>query len=448
MVGTMSGGRTEIFYSKSKNKADLGEGIPPTWRRQLSNFAPVEVTIDGRTYPSVEAAFQAAKAQHSSKPEMARKFEVGGSVGPDPAAAKQHGSKKVYKAEGAVLKVQAWDAARDAAMFRALQARLEVDAEFRKILEASKEANVRLVHYERSGARSYWGGAVKDGEVVGTNKLGKMLMALREGKGGLDGDAVEVTPDVMPEAQAGPAPPTPPAAGAAGAAGEAAPPPPSLASMGRASSSVGAVSFVRRVFTARAIRLAQLESLGYKVGHLQGMSPADVDRQMQDQELSFVVSGTSAAQRPVHVRFHIDKALRQVHINTLAEEFRELDGFDVTRDTVVLISKDLPNDSVRAAVVSARASGGPHIIIQALAELQFNVLTHRDVPPHRAMGAAEIKAFREKYGLTAQGGLRKLAGISQFDPVARAMLFRPGTVCEITRPSVSAGSCVYYRLCE
>lgn len=441
----MSGERTEIFYSKSKNKADLGKGIPATWRRQLSNFAPVEVTIDGRTYPSVEAAFQAAKAQHSSKPEMARKFEVGGSVGPDPAEAKRHGSKKVYKAEGAVLKVQAWDAARDAAMFRALQARLEVDAEFRKILEASKEANVRLVHYERSGARSYWGGAVKDGAVVGTNKLGKMLMALREGKGGLDGDAVEVTPDVLPEAQAGPAPPTPPAAGAAGEATAASP---SLASMGRASSSVGAVSFVRRVFTARATRLAQLDSLGYKVGHLQGMSPADVDRQMQDEELNFVVSGTSSAQRPVHVRFHIDKALRQVHIATLAEEFRELEGFDVARDTVVLISKDLPNDSVKAAVVTARVRGGPHIIIQALAELQFNVLTHRDVPPHRAMGAAEIKAFREKYGLTAKGGLRQLGGISQFDPVARAMLFRPGTVCEITRPSVSAGSYVNYRLCE
>jgi DNA-directed RNA polymerase subunit H (RpoH/RPB5) len=357
--------------------------------------------------------------------------------------AKQHGSNKVYKAEGAVLNVKAWDAARDAAMFGILQARYEVDEEFRKILEASKESNVGLLHYERSGPSSYWGGAVKEGAIVGENKLGKMMMALREGKGG---DEVSVTQDVLPEeAQAGPAPSTPPPV--TSSEPDAAEPP-SLASMGRASSSVGAVSFVRRVFTARATRLSQLASLGYKVGHLQGMSPADVDRQMQDQELNFVVSGTSASQRPVHVRFHIDKALRQVHINTLADEFRELGGFNIAHDTVVLISKDLPNDSVRAAVVSARAGGGPYIVIQALAELQYNVLTHRDVPAHRAMSANEIKVCREKYGLTAHNGILKLAGISQFDPVARAMLFRPGTVCEITRPSLSAGTCVYYRLCE
>lgn len=444
MVGAMSGERIEIFYSKAKNKADLGKGIPATWRRQLSNFAPIEVTIDGRTYPSVEAAFQAVKAQHSSKPEMARKFEVGGMIGPDPAEAKQHGSNKVYKAEGAVLKVKAWDAARDAVMFRILQARYEVDAEFRKILEATKKANIRLLHFERSGPKSYWGGTVKEGVVVGENKLGKMMMALREGEGGLSGDGVSVTQEVLPEAQAGPAAPSMETSSSSEPDAE----PPSLASMGRASSSVGAVSFVRRVFTARATRLSQLDSLGYKVGHLQGMSPADVDRQIQDQELNFVVSGTSASQHPVHVRFHIDKALRQIHISALADEFRELEGFNIAHDTVVLISKDLPNDSVRAAVVSARAGGGPYIVIQALAELQYNVLTHRDVPAHRAMSTDEIKAFREKYGLIASNGLQKLAGISQFDPVARAMLFRQGTVCEITRPSLSAGSYVYYRLCE
>ena len=121
MVGAMSAtGKTELFFSKSKSKQDLGKQVPADWRRRLSNFWPVQVTIDGRTYPSVEAAFQAAKALHSDKPEMAKDFEVGGSVGPDPAAAKQHGTRKLYAAKGAKLKTKEWEAARDAAMMKIL----------------------------------------------------------------------------------------------------------------------------------------------------------------------------------------------------------------------------------------------------------------------------------------------------------------------------------------
>ena len=448
--------RTEIFYSKSKNKADLGKGIPATWRRQLSNFWPAEITIDGRTYPSVEAAFQAAKARHSSKPEMAAKFEVGGSVGPDPAEAKRHGTKAAFKAEGAVLKAKDWEKGRVPAMLAALGARLRADEEFRKILKASKEANVRLVHYERAGAKAYWGGAVKDGAVVGANALGEMMMMLRES---LDPEAPEMAAAMVkaltgstssPEAAAMAAVMS--AAGLPALAGPAPPPavpvaPPDLASLGRASESIGAVSFTRKVFTARATLLTQLASIGYKVSHLQDMSPADVDRQIQDVELNFVVSGTTAGQGSVHVRFHVYKALRQIHVHNLGEELAEQANFNPALDSLVLISKDLPNDSVRSAVSGVWANLNINIVVRALAELRFNVLTHRDVPPHKMMSAAEVVELKKSVAF-GPNGLKDLPGISRFDPAAQAILLRPGRVCEIMRPSQSAGRARYYRLCE
>jgi ribA/ribD-fused uncharacterized protein len=442
MVDAMSSGRTEIFYSKSKDKADLGKGIPRTWRKQLSNFWPVEVTIDGRTYPSVEAAFQAAKAMHSSKPEMALKFEVGGSVGPDPADAKREGTKQAYRAAGAVLQAAKWDAARDRAMMNALQARYAVDEEFRKILEATKELDVRLVHYERAAAKAYWGGAVKEGQVLGQNKLGKMLMAMREGGAMQEGEGGP--------AAAGAAPPSPAGSPVAGAAVAAAPvaPVPSMAVMGRVSDSVTAISHTRKVFTARATLLAQLGLLGYKVSHLQGASPAEIDRQIQSQELNFVVTPTATSiPGKVHVRFHIDKALRQVHIQTLADELRESPDFDVKRDALVLVSKDLPNDSVKAAVSSVWAKDNAYIVVRALAELQFDVTRHRDVPSHYVLPPDALATFMQRVRL-GPGGLGNLPGISRFDPVARAILMRPGQVCEILRPSQSAGTYHYYRVCE
>ncbi len=441
MVDAMSGGRVELFYSKSKSKADLGKGIPADWRKQLSNFWPAQVTIDGRTYPSVEAAFQAAKAMHSTKPEMAKEFEVGGSIGPDPAAAKQHGTKKAYREAGATLKAKDWDAARDAAMFQILEARYADDPMFRKILHASKELNVVLLHYERSGAKAYWGGAVKDGHIVGKNRLGEMMMLLRDGKGLQEGESGAAGPAAEPAASAAAAPPSPKVASIDR---------PTVAAMGRSSDTVAAVSFTRKVFTARSTLLQQLAGLGYKVNHLQSASPADVDRQIQNEELNFMVTPTPGVAPPggaVHVRFHIDKALRQIHIHTLAEQIGELGGFVRDTDTVVLVSKDLANDSVKAALTNVWVNGGPYIVVRALAELQFDVLRHRKVPPHRVLTESEVREFAKKQML-GKNGTKNLAGISRYEPAARAILMRPGHVCEILRPSQCAGEYKYYRLCE
>ena len=478
MVGAMSAtGKTELFFSKSKSNQDLGKQVPADWRRRLSNFWPAQVTIDGRTYPSVEAAFQATKALHSDKPEMAKDFEVGGIIGPDPVEAKQHGTHKVYVAKGAKLKTKEWEAARDAAMMKILQARYDQDEVFRQILEATKALNVKLVHFERTGANSYWGGSVKDGVVQGRNRLGEMMMALREGGESVDAAAAladaemaMMAGNVLAEAEAaaaaGPAPVTnrePVPSPAAAPAGQE---PPSLASMGRASESVGAVSFIRRLFIARATFLSQLATLGYMVEYLQSVNPSDVDRQFQDKELNFVVSGTTPELHTevgdVHVRFHIDKALRHVHIGTLVEEFEnmdkfgEKDGFLAKRDTIVLISKDIPNDSVKAAVSSVWVQKGIYIVVRGLAELQFNVLTHKLVPNHRKLKGPEdstVKELRNKNmikKLYNKDGTGKsiLPGISQFDPVAKAILLRPGEVCMIIRPSPSTGYYTYYRRCE
>lgn len=478
MVGAMSAaGRTELFFSKSKAKQDLGKQVPGDWRRRLSNFWPAQVTIDGRTYPSVEAAFQAAKALHSDKPEMAKDFEVGGSVGPDPAVAKQHGSRKVYVAKGAKLKAKEWEAARDAAMMKILQARYDQDEVFRQILEATKALNINLVHFERSGPKAYWGGLVKDGVVQGRNRLGEMLMALREGEESVEAAAAladaemamvagDVVEEAAAEAAAGPAPVTtrePVPSPAPAPAGQQ---PLSMATIGRASESVGAVSFIRRLYTARATLLSQLASQGHMVEYLQSSSPADVDRQFQDKELNFVVSGTTPGSPveagDVHVRFHIDKALRHVHIGTLVEEFEksdkfgDKDGFLPERDTIMLISKDIPNDSVKAAVSSAWAQKGIYIVVRGMAELQFNVLTHRDVPYHQKLKGVDDPNVKDPWAkkllkkLYNKNGDGKdiLPGISRFDPVSKALLLRPGQVCMIIRPSPSAGYYMYYRRCE
>ena len=444
--------KIELFYSKSKSKADLGKAIPADWRRQLSNFWPQEVEVDGRKYPNPEAAYQAAKAQATNMPEMAKEFEVGGSIGPDPADAKKAGSKKAYKASGATLKAADWDKVRNEAMMNVLKARYATDAMFRQILEATLKANILLLHYERSGAKSYWGGAVKDGEIVGENMLGRLLMTLRlrgaeasaaASAAALSGEAEQESaaaagPAISPSSQSATTPPV-------------APPEqdvkPSLASMGRASESVGAVSLVRKVFTARAILLKQLAALGYTTRMWNEETPAEIDMRIQNKELNFVLepSGTMN-EGATHIRFHIEKALRHIHINALADEFAEMAGYDRSKDTIVLISKDLPNDSVKSALETVYATKGIYIIVRALQELQFNILEHNLVPKQTKLTTPQTQDLKKQHRI--QDVRKQLPGISRFDPAARAIQLRPGQVVKILRPSVNSGYTNYYRVCQ
>ncbi|MCA9700851.1 MAG: NADAR family protein [Myxococcales bacterium] len=173
---------TVLFYSGSRPEPALLPDLPATWRRVLSNFHREDLVVDGHRYASVEHYFQGQKALCSTRPAMASRFRADDddSVGPDPAAAKSAGSRKAYTRAGASLDGAAWERRRLQVMRTALAARWAQQPLFRAVL--SSTAGLELLHFERSGARSYWGGNLgrEDGLPRGQNHLGLLLMALRD----------------------------------------------------------------------------------------------------------------------------------------------------------------------------------------------------------------------------------------------------------------------------
>ena len=85
------------------------------------------------------------------------------------------------------------------------------------------------------------------------------------------------------------------------------------------------------------------------------------------------------------------------------------------------------------------------IIIVPLIRLQFNILEHVLVPPHRIISESEKIAVKKRYNVMDDA---QFPDISRFDPVAQAIGIRPGEVCEIIRPSKTAISASYYRICS
>ena len=175
---------TVVFFSNSKTSPALLPRLPETWQRVLSNFYPSQLAINGSGYWTVEHYFQSQKALCSSKPEMAYWFKIehAGSkaVGPDPLAAKKAGSRKAYTLNEAELDMLAWESRRVEVMKRVIDLRFKQDLLFQEILLSTKK--MHLLHFERSGANSFWGGnfARKTGLAVGSNQLGKIMMELRD----------------------------------------------------------------------------------------------------------------------------------------------------------------------------------------------------------------------------------------------------------------------------
>jgi predicted NAD-dependent protein-ADP-ribosyltransferase YbiA (DUF1768 family) len=168
------------FYSRARSA--LG--------RYLSNFTPATVHYAGRTFPSIEHAYQAAKFQHAvtarngvplspaEADEWVARFAVDGDLGGEPAAAaKSAGTKGAMKAAGLQLDAQAWSAQQDALMAALVRARADADELYRKVLRKAARDNVALLHFDRGGARSHWGGHFAQGTRAwrGENRLGELL---------------------------------------------------------------------------------------------------------------------------------------------------------------------------------------------------------------------------------------------------------------------------------
>ena len=84
------------------------------------------------------------------------------------------------------------------------------------------------------------------------------------------------------------------------------------------------------------------------------------------------------------------------------------------------------------------------VIIINLKRLQFNILKHDLVPPHRILTSDEKIAIKNKYNINTD---EEFPVLNRFDPVAQVIGIRPGQVCEIIRPSKTAIEAPYYRMC-
>jgi DNA-directed RNA polymerase subunit H (RpoH/RPB5) len=204
---------------------------------------------------------------------------------------------------------------------------------------------------------------------------------------------------------------------------------------------------ITSIYKSRQILLELLEKQGYNINDYANFSINEVNNMSTNKQLDMLVEKPEGERvTKMYVQYYLGKVLKEQNIQAIIEDLFNLEEEPVLtkNDILCIIIKDDINETLINLLKHIWEQDGIFIIIQSLKRLQFNILNHSLVPPHRIMTLAEIETIKKKYNITDNSLFPE---ISRFDPVAKSIFIRPGEVCEITRPSKSAIESFYYRVC-
>lgn len=198
------------------------------------------------------------------------------------------------------------------------------------------------------------------------------------------------------------------------------------------------------VFKSRNNILSLLKNQGYDTSSYDGASVADVHSMMQAKQMDMIVTVPKTGKK-TYIKYHVEKALRLNNIYDFIEDLMNLESILKKSDDLTIIVKDEPNDSLKKNLKNIWEQEGVFVNVFNIKRLQFNILEHSLVPPHRALSDKEAEEVKARYHIMDDS---QLPDIGRFSPVAQAISLRPGQLCEIIRPSRTAVTAPFYRVCS
>ena len=203
-------------------------------------------------------------------------------------------------------------------------------------------------------------------------------------------------------------------------------------------------TYIEYIYNSRKNILDLLKEQNYNVDDYTNASVNEVHLMVQNKQQDMLLSNDDD-DRKVYVKYHLGKTLRQNNIYEMLEDLFEVENILTKRDDLIIIMKDQPNDTIIKLLKDIHEKDGYFIIIFNIQKLQFNILNHSYVPKHRILSEEEEIDIKKLYNISSN---KQLPEISRFDPVAQAIGIRPGEICEIIRPSKTAITSKFYRICS
>ncbi len=212
-------------------------------------------------------------------------------------------------------------------------------------------------------------------------------------------------------------------------------------------------TMINTIYKSRKTLLDLLDTAGYDIEEHRDFTFNDIFYNFQHNRMDLMfeakdIRDTEKHKRKIYVKYHdVSKTLRPGEMMNYIEDLFDLEEVlkKSHNDTLVIILREDPNDSLAAAVQNLYDAQGIFVVLFSLARLQFNILEHVLVPKHRILNSDERATLKKRYNLS--NDFSELPTISRYDPVAMAVFMRPGDICHIDRDSKTTCSTDYYRIC-
>jgi len=207
---------------------------------------------------------------------------------------------------------------------------------------------------------------------------------------------------------------------------------------------------ISHIFNSRKILLDLMEKQGYNTNDYANFTVSEVNSMKQNNQLDMLLETKEEnitpenPKRKIYIRYYLSVRPAPKNIQEMIDDLFILTETLKKSDTLFIIIKDDPNETLINELKHIWESEGIFIVIESIKRLQFNILEHSLVPPHRVMLDSEVEIMMKRYNIISK---TQLPDISRFDPVARVIGLRPGQVCHIIRPSKTAIEANYYRVC-
>jgi len=195
--------------------------------------------------------------------------------------------------------------------------------------------------------------------------------------------------------------------------------------------------------------LELLESQGYNINDNFEFNVNEVNAMFANKQLDMILEKISENEvtkrkNKIYIRYYLAKTLKAQNIQEMIDDLFYVEEVLTKDDILYIVVKDEVNDTLIKLLRQIWEQDGIFIIVQSLKRLQFNILKHVLVPPHRILSTSETNVIKQRYNIMDN---TQFPEISRFDPVSQAIGIRPGQVCEILRPSKTSISAKYYRIC-
>ena len=207
-------------------------------------------------------------------------------------------------------------------------------------------------------------------------------------------------------------------------------------------------SLISQIYKSRTVLIDLLKGQGYISNDYEGFSVNEVNTMQTNNQLDMILEKKNEDEqegRKIYIKYYLLKSLRPNNLQEMIDDLFNVEEVLKKKDTLMIVVKEEINDTLINAVKHIWESDKIFIVLQPLKRLQFNILKHNLVPSHRVLSEVEKNNVKKRYNILEDA---HFPDISRFDPVAQAIGIRPGEVCEIIRPSKTAISAPYYRICS